>query len=157
MSCSQGLAVAGLRRMLIALPLIWKSLSGRKAQFSPVLRGDRVWYPSPGAPHSLHLEIGVDTSLGNSLEMTCGCWAEAASEGVRVKRQRVISSGFEHLWATEGGDGSSSGSSSSRPERAQCAATAPAAYPVQSNFQPEAPGLHEQFSKRNWEEVCSDT
>lgn len=63
MSCSQGLPVSGLRRMLIGPSLIWKSLGGRKAQFSPILKGDRVWYPSPGALHSLHLEIGIDKQL----------------------------------------------------------------------------------------------
>lgn len=63
--------MGGLRRMLIGPSLVCKSMGGRKAQLSPILRGDRVWYPSPGAPQSLHLEIRIDKQppsfLGNDV------------------------------------------------------------------------------------------
>lgn len=71
MSCSQGLPMGGLRRMLIGPSLICKSLGGRKAQPSPILMWDRVWYPSPWAHQSLHLEIRIDKQhtsfLGNDV------------------------------------------------------------------------------------------
>lgn len=145
MNCCQGLCVGGLRRMLTGPCLI----CGGKAQPSPVCRGDRVWCPSCGASQSLHLEIRIDKQpssfLGNdvcflgtsSIQECVGLWA----------KDIVISRAF--LCAAENGHGRSS-----HLDGTLCVATAPAAYFVQSKCRSEAHGLHEQFSKTNWEEVC---